>query len=68
MVFGVVGVSFNALIFRTQDMFARVHGGNLKKILLIGGVLGGFCGLLGLIQPEAAGGGFALLPLAAAGT
>lgn len=67
MVFGVVGVSFNALIFRTQDMFARFHGGNLRKILIIGGVLGGFCGLIGLIQPEAAGGGFALIPLAAAG-
>ncbi|QLK59972.1 H(+)/Cl(-) exchange transporter ClcA [Enterobacteriaceae bacterium Kacie_13] len=67
MVFGVVGVSFNALIFRTQDMFARLHGGNMRKILIIGGVLGGFCGLLGLVQPEAAGGGFALIPLAAAG-
>ena len=67
MVFGVVGVCFNALIFHTQDMFAKLHGGNLRKILLIGGVLGGFCGLLGLIQPEAAGGGFALIPLAAAG-
>lgn len=67
MVFGVVGVSFNALIFRTQDMFARIHGGNLCKILIIGGVLGGVCGLIGLVQPEAAGGGFALIPLAAAG-
>ena len=67
MVFGVVGVGFNALIFRTQDMFARIHGGNLRKVLIIGGVLGGFCGILGLIQPEAAGGGFALIPLAAAG-
>lgn len=67
MVFGVVGVGFNALIFRTQDMFARVHGGNLRKVLIIGGLLGGMCGILGLIQPEAAGGGFALIPLAAAG-
>ncbi|WP_047605857.1 H(+)/Cl(-) exchange transporter ClcA [Rahnella aquatilis] len=67
MVFGVVGVSFNALIFRTQDMFARVHGGNLRKILLIGGMLGGFCGLLGLVHQEVTGGGFALIPLAAAG-
>jgi len=67
MVFGVVGVSFNALIFRTQDMFARIHGGNLRKILIIGGVLGGVCGRIGLVQPEAAGGGFALIPLAAAG-
>ncbi|MGC6388206.1 H(+)/Cl(-) exchange transporter ClcA [Ewingella sp. S1.OA.A_B6] len=67
MVFGVVGVCFNALIFRVQDLFARIHGGNLRKILLIGGLIGGLCGILGLIQPEAAGGGFALIPLAAAG-
>lgn len=67
MVFGVVGVAFNALIFRTQDMFARVHGGNLRNILVIGGMLGGFCGLLGLVHQEVTGGGFALIPLAAAG-
>lgn len=66
-VFGAVGVMFNAMVFRTQDMFARIHGGNLRKILLIGGLLGGVCGVLGLIQPEAAGGGFALIPIAAAG-
>lgn len=66
-VFGAVGVMFNAMVFRTQDMFARIHGGNLRKILLIGGLLGGACGILALIQPEAAGGGFALIPIAAAG-
>lgn len=68
MVFGIVGVCFNALIFRTQDMFARLHGGKMQKILLIGGLLGGLCGLLGLIKPEAAGGGFSLIPLAAMGS
>lgn len=67
MIFGVVGVAFNALIFRTQDMFKRLHGGNLRKILIIGGVLGGVCGVLGVIEPEAAGGGFNLIPIAAAG-
>lgn len=67
VVFGAVGVMFNTLVFRTQDMFARIHGGNLRKILLIGGLLGGVCGVLGLIQPEAAGGGFALIPIAALG-
>ncbi|HEJ9096775.1 H(+)/Cl(-) exchange transporter ClcA [Serratia odorifera] len=66
-VFGAVGVMFNRLIFRTQDMFARIHGGNMRKILLIGGLLGGMCGILGLIQPQAAGGGFGLIPIAAAG-
>lgn len=67
MLFGVVGVLFNTLIFRTQDMFQRLHGGNMRKVLIIGGVLGGICGVLGVIEPEAAGGGFNLIPIAAAG-
>lgn len=66
-VFGAVGVMFNALIFRTQDMFARFHGGKMRNILMIGGLIGGACGILGLIQPQAAGGGFGLIPIAAAG-
>ena len=68
MIFGVVGVAFNALIFKTQEMFQRLHGGNLKKVLITGAVLGGICGVLGVIQPEAAGGGFNLIPVAAAGS
>lgn len=66
-IFGGVGVMFNRLIFRTQDMFARIHGGQMRNILIIGALLGGLCGILGLIQPEAAGGGFGLIPIAAAG-
>lgn len=66
-VFGAVGVMFNALVFRTQDMFARFHGGKIGKFMLIGALLGGVCGVLGLIQPAAAGGGSALIPIAAAG-
>ena len=34
---------------------------------LIGGLIGGLCGLLGLMQPSAVGGGFNLIPIAAAG-
>ncbi len=67
MVFGIVGPMFNRLIFRTQDMFQRIHGGNTKKWVLIGGLLGGMCGLMGLIMQETVGGGFALIPIAAAG-
>lgn len=67
MIFGVLGPLFNGMVFRTQDMFQRLHGGNIKKWVLIGGLLGGVCGILGLIEPEAAGGGFALIPIAAAG-
>ncbi|WP_410016617.1 H(+)/Cl(-) exchange transporter ClcA [Sodalis sp. RH24] len=67
MLFGVVGVVFNTLIFRAQDMFLRLHGGKCARFVIIGGILGGLCGILGLMHPEAAGGGFALIPLAAAG-
>ncbi|AHM75680.2 H(+)/Cl(-) exchange transporter ClcA [Yersinia hibernica] len=67
IIFGAVGVMFNALIFRTQDMFMRFHGGDWRKLVLIGGLLGGMCGLLALIHGEAVGGGFALIPIAVAG-
>lgn len=67
MIFGCFGPLFNALVLRTQDMFQRFHGGNIKKWVLIGGLIGGLCGLLGLMQPTAVGGGFNLIPIAAAG-
>jgi CIC family chloride channel protein len=67
MIFGVVGPLFNTLILRAQDMFQRIHGGNTTKWVLMGGLLGGMCGVLGVIEPNAAGGGFGLIPIAAAG-
>lgn len=67
MIFGCVGPLFNTLVLRTQDMFQRLHGGNIKKWVLIGGLIGGSCGVQGLIQPAASGGGFNLIPIAAAG-
>ena len=35
--------------------------------MLVGGLLGGMCGIIGLIEPNATGGGFGLIPIAAAG-
>ena len=67
MIFGVVGPLFNTFILRAQDMFQRIHGGNTTKWVLMGGLLGGICGVLGFIEPNAAGGGFGLIPIAAAG-
>ncbi|VFS20503.1 H(+)/Cl(-) exchange transporter ClcA [Yokenella regensburgei] len=32
MVFGCVGPLFNNLVLRTQDMFQRIHGGEIKKM------------------------------------
>ncbi|RDK89946.1 CIC family chloride channel protein [Enterobacillus tribolii] len=67
MVFGVVGVLFNRGVLGSQALFRRFYGNDWRKMVLTGGVLGGLCGILGLIQQEAAGGGFALIPIAAAG-
>lgn len=53
IIFGAVGVIFNALIFRTQDMFVRFHGGDWRKLVLVGGLLGGMCGLLALLHGNA---------------
>ncbi|WP_200552617.1 H(+)/Cl(-) exchange transporter ClcA [Kosakonia sp. LAM2021] len=67
MIFGAIGPLFNTLVLRTQDLFQRIHGGHTGKWVLIGGVIGGCCGMLGLIAPALSGGGFALIPIATAG-
>lgn len=67
MIFGVVGVLFNRLLIAMQDVFARVYRNDWRRFVLTGGLLGGLCGIIGIIQPEAAGGGFSLIPIAAAG-
>lgn len=67
IIFGFIGPLFNRLIFAAQSMFARIHKGNTLRWVLIGGLLGGICGLLGFIEPQAAGGGFNLIPVASAG-
>lgn len=67
MIFGTIGPLFNTLVLRTQDLFQRIHGGHTGKWVLVGGVIGGCCGVLGLIAPALSGGGFALIPIATAG-
>ncbi|ANR78657.1 chloride channel protein [Kosakonia sacchari] len=67
MIFGGIGPLFNTLVLRTQDLFQRIHGGHTGKWVLIGGIIGGCCGVLGLIAPALSGGGFALIPIATAG-
>ncbi|STQ58474.1 voltage-gated ClC-type chloride channel EriC [Pseudescherichia vulneris] len=47
MIFGCVGPLFNTLVLRTQDLFGRLHGGQIGKWVLIGGAIGGLCGVLG---------------------
>lgn len=62
IVFGAVGVAFNRLIFTMQDRFQRLHRGRTAAWVLWGSVLAGLCGLLGMLLPQAAGGGITLIP------
>ncbi len=67
IIFGAIGPLFNRLVLGMQDVFARIHHGNITRWVLLGGGIGGLCGLLALWEPVAAGGGFDLIPIAAAG-
>ncbi|WP_092876275.1 H(+)/Cl(-) exchange transporter ClcA [Izhakiella capsodis] len=67
LLFGAVGAGFNKMVCWMQDRFLAFHSRGMRYTLLAGALLGGLCGLLGMIEPEAAGGGFNLIPMAAAG-
>ena len=67
MLFGMVGVLLNRLIFLCQDAFARLYAGRIWRAVAIGGALGGGCGLLALWFAPGAGGGFELIPQATGG-
>lgn len=67
MLFGLVGVVFNRLVFLFQDGFQRVYAGRTWRAVVIGGGIGGGCGILALLYAPGAGGGFELIPDAAKG-
>ncbi|WP_411899952.1 chloride channel protein, partial [Salmonella enterica] len=67
IIFGCFGPVSNSLVLRTQDMFQRFHGGEIKTWVLMGGAIGGLCGFPGLIDPAAAGGVLNRIPIPAAG-
>ena len=68
MIFGIVGVIFNKLIFIMQDVFAILYQNKLWRVLAIGTILGGLCGIISLLFPSAVGGGNTLIPQVAQGT
>ncbi len=67
IIFGIFGPIFNKWVLGMQDLLHRVHGGNITKWVLMGGAIGGLCGLLGFVAPATSGGGFNLIPIATAG-
>jgi CIC family chloride channel protein len=67
MLFGLVGVLFNRLVFLFQDGFQHIYAGRTWRTLVVGGCIGGGCGILALLYAPGAGGGFELIPDAASG-
>ena len=67
IIFGIFGPIFNKWVLGMQDLLHCVHGGNITKWVLMGGAIGGLCGLLGFVAPATSGGGFNLIPIATAG-
>lgn len=67
MIFGVIGVGFNRAILYLQGRFEEFYQQKNYYRLLVGALLGGVCGVFGLLHPEATGGGFELIPIAALG-
>ena len=67
IIFGIFGPIFNKWVLGMQDLLHRVHGGNITTWVLMGGAIGGLCGLLGFVAPATSGGGFNLIPIATAG-
>ncbi|MGS6300454.1 H(+)/Cl(-) exchange transporter ClcA, partial [Enterobacter intestinihominis] len=49
------------------EIFKRIHGGKTTTWVLVGGLLGGVCWILGIIEPNAAGAGWGVFPMAAGG-
>ncbi|WP_033569531.1 H(+)/Cl(-) exchange transporter ClcA [Dickeya undicola] len=66
ILFGAVGVLFNALVLGAQARFLRFHSHSMPRFLLVGLVAGGVSGLMTLAFSDVTGGGFALIPIAAA--
>lgn len=67
MLFGVIGVVFNRLVFLFQDGFQRIYAGRSWRAVAIGGCIGGSCGVLALLYAPGVGGGFELIPDAVKG-
>lgn len=55
---GVAGVVFNKFLLYIQDHFLRFYGKSLLRFVLMGGFLGGTCGVLGLYVPNMVGEGY----------
>lgn len=67
VLFGLVGVAFNRLVFIFQDGFQRIFAGRTWRAVAVGGCIGGACGVMALIYSPGSGGGFELIPEAAGG-
>lgn len=55
---GVAGIVFNKFLLYIQDKFLSFYGKSLWRFVIMGGLLGGICGVLGLYAPNIVGEGY----------
>lgn len=67
LLFGLLGVGFNKLLLYLQDKFLQFYQGKISRFVLMGGLVGGSCGVIGLFMPEIVGGGFNVIHQFSAG-
>lgn len=67
VLFGFIGVIFNRFILTMQDFFVQFYQNSSIRIIIIGALLGGGCGVLALVFPQGVGGGNILIPQASFG-
>ncbi len=58
LLIGIAGVAFNKFLLFSQDLFLRFYGKSLWRFVLMGGLVGGSCGVLGLYLPNVVGEGY----------
>lgn len=67
IIFGAIGVVFNHLILIMQDFFSKFYQNSISRTVIMGGILGGCCGVLALSFPQGVGSGNLLIPQASLG-
>lgn len=58
LLLGLIGVTFNKTLLFIQDCFQKFYKGKTYRFVLMGGLIGGSCGIIALYLPDVVGEGF----------
>lgn len=57
-IIGIIGLAFNRTLLFLQDCFQKIYAGKAYRFVLMGGLIGGSCGVIALYLPDVVGDGF----------